>query len=226
MNQIGPTIEHHLDPNTQEHWKISRKLTDISNKPIIIKFINFKMVLIDDLHLVLRVTDKLFKLILLKFIRLDQNEGKDLSLRKNLEIFIKFLEDKCKIKNPFYLADKPGYGKIQFRSFNGNERIRIFSELYEPKFNVKTKKEIPAPHFRGLFNKGIDPPYDFKKEDSVWLGCYSLYLSLRSFNNLSSILSIKESIRAWLEDYLFVSKKEDNSEKLFPYMHCLIFPLL
>lgn len=72
------------------------------------------MVLIDDLHLVLRVTDKLFKLLLLKFIRLDQNEGKDLGLRKNLEIFIKFLEDKCKIKNPFYLADKPGYGKIQF----------------------------------------------------------------------------------------------------------------
>lgn len=72
------------------------------------------MVLIDDLHLVLRVTDKLFKLLLLKFIRLDQNEGKDLGLRKNLEIFIRFLEDKCKIKNPFYLADKPGYGKIQF----------------------------------------------------------------------------------------------------------------
>ena len=70
---------------------------------------------------------------MLKCIRLDQNEGKDLSLRKNLEIFIRFLEDKCKIKNPFYLADKPGYGKIPFWGFNGNERIRIFSELYEPK---------------------------------------------------------------------------------------------
>ena len=55
------------------------------------------MVLIDDLHLLLRVTDKLLKLLLLKFIRLDQNEGKEISKRKNLEIFINFLIDKCKI---------------------------------------------------------------------------------------------------------------------------------
>jgi len=61
------------------------------------------MVLIDDLHLLLRVTDKLLKLLLLKFIRLDQNEGKEISKRKNLEIFINFLIDKCKIKNPLYI---------------------------------------------------------------------------------------------------------------------------
>jgi hypothetical protein len=223
MSQTGPTIEHHLDLNTNEHWKISRRLTDNSNKPLIIKFIDFKMVLIDDLHMLLRISDKLFKLLLLKFIRLDQNEGKDLSLRKNLEVFIRFLEDNCKIKNPFYITDKPGYGNIQFRSFNGNERMRIFSELYEPKINIKTKKETTAPHLNGLYNQGVDPPYDFKKEDSVWFGFYSLYLSLKNYNNDSSILSIKEAIREWTEDYLYISKKENNSEKIFPYMHCLIF---
>jgi hypothetical protein len=33
----------------------------------------------DDLHLLLRITEKLYKLLLQKFIRLDKNEGKDLS---------------------------------------------------------------------------------------------------------------------------------------------------
>ena len=95
MNQEGPTLEHHLDPTNKREWTISKKLDDKPSfqKPII-KFIEYNMVLIDDLHLLLRVTDKLLKLLLLKFIRLDQNEGKEISKRKNLEIFINFLIDK------------------------------------------------------------------------------------------------------------------------------------
>jgi len=226
MNQVGPTLQHHLDPITKDYWKISRKLTDepVFREPII-KFIDFHMVLIDDLHLMMRFSDKLYKLLLLKFIRLDKNEGKDLTLRKNLQIFIRFLEDKCKIQNPYYIAEKPGYGKIQFRSFNGNERMRIFSELYEPKIDKETKEEInPAKRLNGLFANGIDPPYDFKKEDSVWLGFYSLYQTFKNYNkDITTILSIKESLKELLNDYLFISKKENNSEKLFVYLHCLIF---
>ena len=151
------------------------------------------MVLIDDLHLLLRVTDKLLKLLLLKFIRLDQNEGKEISKRKNLEIFINFLIDKCKIKNPFYIADKPRYWEIQFRSFNGNERLRMFSELYLPKIESFTKNECPAKGLSGLYKLVIDAPYDFIKEDSVWIGFYSLYKTLTEYKNDVTISSFKDS---------------------------------
>jgi hypothetical protein len=47
----------------------------------------------------------------------------------NLAVFINFLENNCMIKNPFYITDK--------RPLNG--KMRIFNELYEPKFNKNTK---------------------------------------------------------------------------------------
>ena len=102
--------------------------------------------------------------------------------------------------------------------------MRIFSQLYKPKTDKKTKREIPAKGLNSLFYAGIDPPFDFKKEDSVWIGFYSSYKTLINFDkNKTYILSIKETIKDWIKDYLFISKKENNSEKLFPYLHCLIF---
>ena len=88
MNQERPTLEHHLDPTYKRDWTISKKLDDKPSfqKPII-KFIEYNMVLIDDLHLLLRVTDKLLKLLLLKFIRLYQNEGKE-KVRKKTAKFL------------------------------------------------------------------------------------------------------------------------------------------
>ena len=146
-------------------------------------------------------------------------------MRKNLAIFLRFLEEKCRIKNPYYITDKALNGKIQFRSFNGNERMRIFSELYDSKFDKKTKKVISPPLFmNNLYPKDIDPPFDFQKEDSAWLGFYELYKTFKAYDkNISTIITIKKSIKAWIEDYLFINKKENYSEKLSPYIHCLVF---
>ena len=66
---------------TMSETTMSRRLTDpIVKEERIINFIEFSMLL-------LRVTDKLYDLLLLKFIRLDNNDGWDLSLRKNLAVF-------------------------------------------------------------------------------------------------------------------------------------------
>ena len=51
----------------------------------------------------------------------------------------------------------------------------MFSELYLPKIEIFTKNELPAKGLSGLYKLGIDEPYDFNKEDSVWIGFYSLY---------------------------------------------------
>lgn len=116
----------------------------------------------DDLHLLLRITEKLYKLLLQKFIRLDKNEGKDLSQRKNLEIFIQFLVDKCKTQNPFYFAEQLGYGKIIFVVLQAMKGCDFFFELYASKLDKETKREIPAKLNNNLFSNVIDPPYDFK----------------------------------------------------------------
>ena len=86
------------DVGTLKHT-LSRRLTDpIENKEPIIKFIELNMCILDDLHMLLRVTDKLYDLFLLKCILLDKNDGVDLSLRKNLAVFLDFLEVNCKKK--------------------------------------------------------------------------------------------------------------------------------
>ena len=75
-----------------------------------------------------------------------------------------------------------------------------------------------------LFPKDIDPPFDFQKEDSVWLGFYDLYKKITEYGkNPNSISSIKLGLKMWLEDYLFINKKENYSEKLSPYIHLFIF---
>ena len=46
------------------------------------------MCILDELHLLVRVTDKLYDLLLLKCTSLDKIDGLDLGLRKNLAVFI------------------------------------------------------------------------------------------------------------------------------------------
>jgi hypothetical protein len=217
-----------------DKYNLSRRLSDpIDHKERIINFIEPQMCIIDDLHLLLRVTDKLYDLLLLKFIRLDKNDGSDLKLRKNLSVFIHFLKENCKIKNPFYLTEKrPNYGKIQFRSFNGNERIRIFKELYEPKYNKASKEKTHDALF--LSNLPFLKPENindhFKKEDLLWLGFYELYNKFKDFPKISSITErksliepMKKMLKDWLFDFLFVSKINKFSERFSPYTHCLVF---
>ena len=68
----------------------------------------------------------------------------------------------------------------------------MFSELYLPKIEIFTKNELPAKGLSGLYKLGIDEPYDFNKEDSVWIGFYSLYKTLTEYKNDVTISSIKD----------------------------------
>ena len=218
------------DVGTLKHT-LSRRLTDpIENKEPIIKFIELNMCILDDLHMLLRVTDKLYDLFLLKCILLDKNDGVDLSLRKNLAVFLDFLEVNCKIKNAYYITSKrPQFGKIQFRSFNGNERMRIFTELFEPKKKNNIQYQdalfmdnLPFPKIRNKDN--------FKREDLVWMGFYSLYNQFRNFPTKITIEARKVLIepinvllKEWLKEFMFINMKYNYSDKLSPYLHCFVF---
>jgi hypothetical protein len=81
-----------------------------------------------------------------------------------------------------------------------------------------------------LFPKPEKITDNFEKEDLLWLGFYKLLNLFQNFPFIKSIeerklltLPIKESLKSFLTDYLFVSKKYRYSEKLSPYLHCFIF---
>ena len=120
-------------PNKNDNWPISKNLSlDEENQEVkpIIKFIDYKNCVVDLLHLLLRVTDQLYKLLFFKFARIDKNDGADVNLRPNLKIFLDFLKNKCKISNAFYISLK-STEKNKLRSLNRNERMRIFEELFK-----------------------------------------------------------------------------------------------
>ena len=63
-------------------------------KEPLIKFIEYDDIVIDLLHLFLRITDQLYKRLFEKIIRFDKNIGSDITLRPNLKLFWDFLEKK------------------------------------------------------------------------------------------------------------------------------------
>ena len=65
------------------------------NEPII-KFIEFDCIVIDLLHLLLRISDRLFNFLINKLIFYDKNDSTDLEKRPNFKIFINFLTMTCK----------------------------------------------------------------------------------------------------------------------------------
>ena len=88
--------------------------------------------------MIIRETYRLFDFLLLKFIRLDKDNGPDLSKREFFKKNFDFFGELIKIKKPYTLSEWVCFGKIQLRSFNGREQIRILTELYEPKFDKVT----------------------------------------------------------------------------------------
>ena len=63
---------------------------------------------------------------------MDKSTSANLDLRPNLRIFLDFLELNCKICKPFYISED----KIKLRNFNGNERIKIFKEMFKNNKNI------------------------------------------------------------------------------------------
>ena len=76
------------------------------------------------LHLFLRISDKLFEMLNVRITQLDKSSDKDMSKNPNLWSLVCFLES-VKIRKPFYWENN----QYNFRNFNGDERIRIFTKI-------------------------------------------------------------------------------------------------
>ena len=94
-----------IDRSLEEAFKkYLAKEDGYKNEPII-KFIDFVCIVIDLLHLLLRISDRLFNFLIAKLIKYDKNDSIDISLRPNFKIFIDFLAKTCNITNPYIKSD-------------------------------------------------------------------------------------------------------------------------
>ena len=175
-------IETPVDQSLE--YKIFRNIEDTpDNFEPILKFIDYKHVVVDLLHMFLRITDFLYEIILNKLSKMDQNNTSNMSARPNLTIFLEFLKSRCKITNASFVQD----GQVRLRNFNSNERLKVFKELVKKeKENVKNSEEDI--YYRRSFGKIFQykaPKYtkrrnhfDFEIEYYVWQKFYRIYLNL------------------------------------------------
>lgn len=80
-------------------------------------FIPFENVVIDILHLTLRITDKLFSILLLRLEELEGNSCADLGKRPLTKILMDFLNKKSNLRSVLYFKSKTDQKKNETTSF-------------------------------------------------------------------------------------------------------------
>ena len=165
----------------------------------IFDFILFKNVIIDLLHLFLRISDKLTAYILDDLFILDgyqstyenTNDPK-IQNSKNIYAYIQFLTHECHIRNCFYLKEK----KIVFRQLRGNEKLVLLDKINLVKLfpdieDVKTKNDVI---------------HDFN----------FIYLSIRD-NTIDA-----ENIQILTSKFILDYTEAFMIQSITPYLHCFV----
>jgi hypothetical protein len=217
-------------PNVNEIIPISRSLKDVpDNFEPILTFINFDKCVIDLLHLLLRITDTMYYLLLLKFLKMDGNPNTvNLDQRPSLKVFVEFLKNECKIVSPVYTSETSDV-KINFRNLNGNERMRIFKELFKKYFgpleegnNINKRKSFDV-----LFPVVLNEFYNFTFENQVWLEFYLILMKIKNFKrNPFDPEVLRPRFTLWLRAFLKISKINRNFSTIGPYLHIWSFHLI
>ncbi len=214
-------------PDINKIWPINRLLSDApdNNEPIV-TFIDFSKCVIDLLHLLLRITDILYSLLLSKLSKMDRSDSNDLNRRPNLVIFFRFLKETCKLANPYYVCKKTGNFKL--RSFNGNERLKIFQKMFRKRqegVRMQMQDLFPFPPNHRI-NRNIHDDYDFFFENYIWEEFFNILKSIKKMESQPIVLEdLKRKLKLWLQSYLIINKQYRNSDTIGPYLHNFCFHL-
>ena len=164
------------------------------NYPIF-DFIPLHRMVIDMMHLFLRISDRLSELLLN-----DLREADLLSNQKTgyVNKYIIFLSNICRITNPAYCKEN----KLCLRNLMGPDRKKVFS------------------HFQDGFNDDLLPGFKkLEKTKQVWLTFYDIYNSIKNHQMKSK--EIKKATNDWLVKFLKIYP-ENN---ITPYIHAFVFHL-
>ena len=169
----------------------------------IISFIDFDCCLIDTLHLLLRITDKLFELLFKKLDKLDNTNSVELDSRPNLKKFLVYLEKDCALTNPYYISKSK---QLKLRSLSGTERLKFLKLCFEKPDDGLVK----------LF-----PNIDFAKEIFVCKEFYELYGVIKT-HDLSQfdLTELEKRLKSWLVQYMEINESDSS---ITPYVHAFVF---
>ncbi len=133
--KITRTIEQSKNIYNENHLKKKNIDTSLGvvNLPIF-DFIGFDELIYDILHQFLRIPEKLLELFLNDLNELDKYNGPDLEKRLNLKAFKLFLEDTCRIQNPFKTKDST-LGRYELRSFRGEDIDKLLESNFDFHYN-------------------------------------------------------------------------------------------
>ena len=167
----------------------SKKFSYASNP--IFPFIPHNRVVIDPLHLFLRISDNLINLLITELRRIDgisAKKGKNSLLAK----YETFLCEECKIPFQWYTL-KDTKKSLEWRDLTGPEKPRLFQHINIPRLfpEIKEKKTI----------------------QELWDKFYDMYMSIISEN--PSADTLKKDTQAWVMKYLRVYQ----TKNVTPYIH-------
>jgi len=171
----------------------SKNRFNCSNKPIF-SFIPMERVVIDHLHLFLRISDVLITLLIRDLEIVDDLHDKlpNKKKGKSLVTYKEFLNGPCKIKFAWYI-DKESK-RLKCRDLTGPEKIRLFENIDFPKL------------FPTLPNTD--------KVQKLWKDFYSLVQQLRK-PQCDDIDQFERSAKTWVTDFVHLYQSKDVT----PYMH-------
>ena len=189
------------------------QLYGYKNGPLF-KTIPFENIVVDVLHLLLRISDILLEK-LLSHVGFFDTDNRTMIYFNRLKTFF---ENECKIINPFYLNKK---GITKFRSMNGNERIKILES-----FSKKSLKQI-------FHEKRDDDKLNLI--NYIFIKFNELYAKF--INDFSAVTyqfnqdEYERNLREFLDFYLRfinysnlqIARKKGEKEYMTPYFHIFIF---
>jgi hypothetical protein len=200
----------------------------------LINFVNFHKVVVDLLHLLLRITDRLMELLIADLVILDGNESQDLAKRPAFNKLVCFLENNLNLTNPTYNKTAIGGKKtIELRTFNGNEKLSILKSFNSINFVTKTKitKEMTKVEETLIGKSNEFNEQKFKRIRFIWLSFYELLLAVTHYHKNSTFFlssfenenvkeefpkeTINKKLALWLKLFLSVY----HSKKVTPYIH-------
>jgi len=217
-------------PDINANWPIHRTISGPKEHlDPIIDFIDYKNCVVDVLHMLLRITDQLYELLLIKLFRMDNHdESNNIENKPYLKTFTDFLQNQCKLTNPFYFSEN----RAMFRNFNGNERTKIFEELFKEYLHPNLDRDgrfienvYRRKNFNDLYPNNISPnEHIFNQENYVWSRFYILFNKIKNFDSDRDSLEIlSDDLRKWLKVYLALNYKYRLSVKITSYIHIFTF---
>ena len=174
---------------------------NVKNSPLF-PSIPISRVIIDSLHLFLRISDNLINLLIMDFRRLDAidkkktfNDVNDFSKFKHMAGWEEFLNNKLKIPFNWHICKESK--KLKWRDLTGPEKLRLFR-------NVDFKMLLP------------DHP-EQESISSLWSKFLTITELLSSSGPGVSKNIIEENSKSFIEHFL----KHYQTKHVIPYMHAL-----